>query len=106
MFESKFLHTDIYISYKDTTIVVVCSDDKETMSLEKDGSKELRYYRVNKQTFYSLVAKLLNRDIGNGHKKDSKYFYIYSSSNLMKVFDIIGYIYLNMMNEKLLKLKK
>ena len=89
MVESKFLHTDIYISYKDTTIVVVCSDDKEIMSLEKDGSKELWYYRVNKETFDSLVAKLLNRDIGNNRKKDSNYFQLYSKSNLIKVFTIL-----------------
>ena len=89
MVESKFLHTDIYISYKDTTIVVVCSDDKEIMSLEKDGSKELWYYRVNKETFDSLVAKLLNKDIGNNHKKDSNYFQLYSKSNLLKVFTIL-----------------
>lgn len=106
MFEDKFLHTDIHISYKDETIVVVCSDDKEIMSLETDGSKKSWYYRVNKKTFDSLITKLLNRDIGNGHKKDSKYFKIYSVSNLMKVFSILDYIGLNMMNEKLLKLKK
>lgn len=89
MFEDKFLHTDIYISYKDTTIVVVCSDDEEIMSLETDGSKELWYFMVNKEKFDGLVAKLLNKEIGNDLKKDSKYFYINSRSNLMKVFTIL-----------------
>ena len=103
MFEDKFLHTDIYISYKDTTIVVVCSDDEEIMSLETDGSKELWYFEVNKEKFSSLVAKLLNKDIGNNRKKDSKYFQLYSKSNLIKVFTILDYSFLN---EKFLKLKK
>jgi hypothetical protein len=89
MFEDKFLHADIYISYKDTTIVVVCSDDEEIMCLETDGSKESWYFDVNKEKFSSLVAKLLNKDIGNNRKKDSKYFYINSRSNLMKVFSIL-----------------
>lgn len=106
MLEDMFLFTDIYIRYKYITIVVVCSDDKEVMSLETDGSKKLWYYRANKETFNSLVEKLLNRDIGNGHKKDSKYFKLYSGSNLMKVFSILNYIEYNTINEKLLKLKK
>lgn len=106
MFEDKFLHHGIYISYKDTTIVVLCSEKEEKLSLEKEGSKELWYYRVNKVTFDSLVAKLLTKDIGNNRKKDSKYFQLYSKSNLMKVFSILDYIGWNMMNEKLLKLKK
>lgn len=89
MFENKFLYTDIHISYKDTTIVVVCSDDKEVMSLETDGSKELWYYKVYKEKFDSLVAKLLNKDIGNNRKKDSNYFQLYSESNLIKVFTIL-----------------
>lgn len=89
MFENKFLYTDIHISYKDTTIVVVCSDDKEVMSLETDGSKESWYFEVNKEKFDSLVVKLLNKEIGNCLKKDSKYFYINSRSNLMKVFSIL-----------------
>ena len=106
MFEDKFLHRRIYISYKDTTIVVVCSDDEEIIFLESDGSKELWYYKVYKEKFDSLVAKLLTKDIGNNRKKDSKYFQLYSRSNLMKVFSIIDYIEYNMINEKLLKLKK
>lgn len=89
MFEDKFLHADIYISYKDTTIVVVCSDDEEIMCLETDGSKESWYFEVNKEKFDSLVVKLLNKEIGYGLKKDSKYFYINSRSNLMKVFSIL-----------------
>lgn len=89
MLENKFLYTDIHISYKDTTIVVVCSDDKEVMSLETDGSKESWYFEANKEKFDSLVVKLLNKEIGNDLKKDSKYFYINSRSNLMKVFSIL-----------------
>lgn len=89
MFEDKFLHTDIYISYKDTTIFVVCSDDAEIISLETDGSKESWYFEANKEKFDSLVVKLLNKEIGNDLKKDSKYFYINSRSNLMKVFSIL-----------------
>ena len=91
MFDDKFLHHDIYISYKDTTIVVLCSEKEEMLSLETDGPKELWYYRVNKEKFDILVAKLLNKDIGNNHKKDSKYFQLYSRSNLMKVFEILDY---------------
>lgn len=106
MLEDMFLFTDIYIRYKDITIVVVCSDDAEIISLETDGSKEVWYFEVNKEKFDSLVEKLLNRDIGNGHKKDSKYFKLYSGSNLMKVFSILNYIEYNTINEKLLKLKK
>lgn len=83
MFEDKFLHADIYISYKDTTIVVVCSDDEEIMCLETDGSKESWYFDVNKEKFSSLVAKLLNKDIGNNRKKDSKYFQLYSKSSII-----------------------
>jgi len=89
MFEDKFLHRHIYISYKDTTIVVVCSNNEEILSLETDGSKELWYYKVNKEKFDSLVAKLLNKDIGNNRKKDSNYFQLYSESNLIKVFTIL-----------------
>ncbi len=106
MFEDKFLHRHIYISYKDTTIVVLCSEKEEKLSLETDGSKELWYYRVNKEMFDSLVVKLLNKEIGSNHKKDSNYFQLYSRSNLMKVFSILNYIEYNMINEKLLKLKK
>lgn len=106
MFEDKFLHRHIYISYKDTTIVVVCSNNEEILSLETDGSKELWYYKVYKEKFDSLVAKLLNKDIGNNRKKDSNYFQLYSGSNLMKVFSILNYIEYNTINEKLLKLKK
>lgn len=89
MFEDKFLHRHFYISYKDTTIVVVCSNNEEILSLETDGSKELWYFMVNKEKFDGLVAKLLNKEIGNDLKKDSKYFYINSRSNLMKVFSIL-----------------
>lgn len=89
MFEDKFLHRYIYISYKDTTIVVVCSGDEEIMSLETDRSKELWYYKVYKEKFDSLVSKLLNKDIGNNRKKDSNYFQLYSESNLIKVFLIL-----------------
>lgn len=89
MLEDMFLFTDIYIRYKDITIVVVCSDDAEIISLETDGSKESWYFEVNKEKFDSLVVKLLNKEIGNGLKKDSKYFYINSRSNLMKVFNIL-----------------
>lgn len=90
MFEGiMFLFNDIYIRYKDITIVVVCSDDAEIISLETDGSKESWYFEVNKEKFDSLVVKLLNKEIGNGLKKDSKYFYINSRSNLMKVFSIL-----------------
>lgn len=89
MFEDKFLHRYIYISYKDTTILVVCSDDEEIMSLETDSSKELWYFKVYKEKFDSLVAKLLNKDIGNNRKKDSNYFQLYSRSNLIKVFTIL-----------------
>ena len=106
MFEDKYLHHYIYISYKDTTIVVLCSEKEEKLSLEKEGSKELWYYRVNKVTFDSLVAKLLTKDIGNNRKKDSNYFQLYSKSNLMKVFEILDHREYNMINEKLLKLKK
>lgn len=88
MFEDKFLHRYIYISYKDTTILVVCSNKEEILSLETDGSKELWYYKVYKEKFDSLVAKLLNKDIGNNRKKDSNYFQLYSKSNLIKVFSI------------------
>lgn len=89
MFDDKFLHRYIYISYKDTTIVVVCSNNEEILSLETDGSKELWYYKVCKEKFDSLVAKLLNKDIGNNRKKDSNYFQLYSESNLIKVFMIL-----------------
>lgn len=89
MFEDKFLHRYIYISYKDTTIVVVCSNNEEILSLETDRSKELWYYKVYKEKFDSLVAKLLNKDIGNNRKKDSNYFQLYSKSNLIKVFMIL-----------------
>lgn len=89
MFEDKFLHRYIYISYKDTTILVVCSNNEEILSLETDGSKELWYYMVNKEKFDGLVAKLLNKDIGNNRKKDSNYFQLYSKSNLIKVFAIL-----------------
>ena len=104
MFENKFLYIDIHISYKDTTIVVVCSDDEEIMCLETDGSKELWYYKVYKEKFDSLVAKLLNKDIGNNRKKDSKYFQLYSKSNLIKVFTILDYN--SFLNGKFLKFKK
>lgn len=89
MFEDKFLHRHIYISYKDTTIVVVCSNNEEILSLETDGSKELWYFKAYKEKFDSLVAKLLNKDIGNNRKKDSNYFQLYSKSNLIKVFMIL-----------------
>lgn len=89
MFEDMFLFTDIYIRYKDITIVVVCSDDAEIISLETDGSKESWYFEVNKEKFDSLAVKLLNKEIGNVLKKNSKYFYINSRSNLMKVFSIL-----------------
>nr|DAY75798.1 MAG TPA: hypothetical protein [Caudoviricetes sp.]DAZ50638.1 MAG TPA: hypothetical protein [Caudoviricetes sp.] len=89
MFEDKFLDRRIYISYKDTAIVVVCSDYEEIISLETDISKVLRYFMVNKEKFDRLVAKLLNKDIGNNHKKDSNYFQLYSESNLLKVFTIL-----------------
>lgn len=89
MFEDKFLDRRIYISYKDTAIVVVCSDYEEIISLETDISKVLRYFMVNKEKFDRLVAKLLNKDIGNNHKKDSNYFQLYSESNLIKVFMIL-----------------
>lgn len=89
MFEDKFLDRRIYISYKDTAIVVVCSDYEEIISLETDISKVLRYFMVNKEKFDCLVAKLLNKDIGNNHKKDSNYFQLYSESNLIKVFTIL-----------------
>lgn len=89
MFEDKFLHRHFYISYKDTTIVVVCSYYEQMMSLETDGSKELWYFMVNKEKFDGLVAKLLNKDIGNNRKKDSNYFQLYSKSNLIKVFTIL-----------------
>lgn len=89
MFEDKFLDRRIYISYKDTAIVVVCSDYEEIISLETDISKVLSYYMVNKEKFDGLVAKLLNKDIGNNRKKDSNYFQLYSKSNLLKVFTIL-----------------
>lgn len=89
MFEVKFLDRHIYISYKYTTIVVVCSNNEEIMSLETDSSKELWYFKVYKEKFDSLVAKLLNKDIGNNRKKDSNYFQLYSKSNLIKVFMIL-----------------
>lgn len=89
MFEDKFLDRRIYISYKDTAIVVVCSDYEEIIFLETDISKVLRYFMVNKEKFDRLVAKLLNKDIGNNHKKDSNYFQLYSESNLLKVFTIL-----------------
>ena len=89
MFEDDFLHRYIYINYKDTTILVVCSNNEEILSLETDGSKELWYYRVNKEMFDSLVVKLLNKEIGNNRKKDSNYFQLYSKSNLIKVFMIL-----------------
>lgn len=89
MFEDKFLDRRIYISYKDTAIVVVCSDYEEIISLETDISKVLRYFMVNKEKLDRLVAKLLNKDIGNNHKKDSNYFQLYSESNLLKVFTIL-----------------
>lgn len=94
MFEDKFLHRYIYISYKDTTIVVVCSDDEEIMSLETDSFKELWYFKVYKEKFDSLVVKLLNKDIGNNRKNDSHYFQLYSKSNLLKVFTILDYSFL------------
>lgn len=89
MFEDKFLDRRIYISYKHTEIVVVCSDYEEIISLGTDISKVLWYFMVNKEKFDSLVVKLLNKEIGNDLKKDSKYFYINSRSNLMKVFSIL-----------------
>lgn len=89
MFEDKFLYRYIYISYKDTTILVVCSNNEEILSLETDGSKELWYFKVYKEKFDSLVAKLLNKDIVNNRKKDSNYFQLYSESNLLKVFTIL-----------------
>ena len=57
--------------------------------LEADGSKELWRFMVNKEKFDGLVAKLLNKDIGNNRKKDSNYFQLYSKSNLIKVFSIL-----------------
>ena len=104
MFGDKFIYADIYISYKNTTIFVVCSDDEEIMSLETDGSKESWYFEVNKEKFDGLVAKLLNKDIGNNRKKDSNYFQLYSKSNLIKVFIILDYSFL--LNKKFLKFKK
>lgn len=89
MFDDDFLQRYIYISYKDTTILVACSNNEEILSLETDGSKELWYYKVYKEKFDSLVAKLLNKDIGNNRKKDSNYFQLYSKSNLIKVFSIL-----------------
>lgn len=89
MFDDDFLQRYIYISYKDTTIHVLCSEKEEKLSLETDRSKELWYYRVNKEMFDSFVAKLLSKDIGNNRKKDSNYFQLYSKSNLMKVFSIL-----------------
>lgn len=89
MFEDKFLHRYIYISYKDTTIFVVCSEYEQMLFLEADGSKELWRFMVNKEKFDGLVAKLLNKDIGNNRKKDSNYFQLYSKSNLIKVFTIL-----------------
>ena len=89
MFDDEFLHRYIYISYKDRAIVVVCSNNEEILSLETDGSKELWYFMVNKEKFDGLVAKLLNKDIGNNRKKDSNYFQLYSKSNLIKVFSIL-----------------
>lgn len=89
MFDDDFLQRYIYISYKDTTILVVCSNNEEILSLETDGSKELWYYKVYQEKFDSLVAKLLNKDIGNNRKKDSNYFQLYSKSNLIKVFSIL-----------------
>lgn len=89
MFEDKFLHRRIYISYKHKAIVVVCSDYEEILSLETGSSKELWYFKVYKEKFDSLVAKLLNKDIGNNRKKDSNYFQLYSESNLIKVFMIL-----------------
>ena len=89
MLEDKFLDRRIYISYKHTEIVVVCSDYEEIISLGTDISKVLWYFMFNKEKFDGLVAKLLNKEIGNGLKKDSKYFYINSRSNLMKVFSIL-----------------
>ena len=89
MFEVKFLDRHIYISYKDTTIVVVCSNNEEILSLETDGSKEVWYYKVYKENFDSVVSKLLNKDIGNNRQKDSNYFQLYSKSNLIKVFSIL-----------------
>lgn len=89
MFDDDFLQRYIYISYKDTTMLVVCSNNEEILSLETDGSKELWYYKVYKEKFDSLVAKLLNKDIGNNRKKDSNYFQLYSKSNLIKVFSIL-----------------
>ncbi len=89
MFEDKYLHRRIYISYKHTAIVVVCSDYEEIISLETGSSKELWYFKVYKEKFDSLVAKLLNKDIGNNRKKDSNYFQLYSESNLIKVFSIL-----------------
>ena len=94
MFEDKFLDRRIYISYKDTAIVVVCSDYEEIISLETDISKVLRYFMVNKEKFDRLVAKLLNKDIGNNRKKDSNYFQLYSKPNLLKVFTILDYSFL------------
>lgn len=89
MFEDKFLHRRIYINYKHTAIVVVCSDYEEIISIETDISKVLWYFMVNKEKFDGLVAKLLNKDIGNNRKKDSNYFQLYSESNLIKVFSIL-----------------
>lgn len=89
MFDDKFLQRYIYISYKDTTIVVVCSNNEEILSLETDCSKELWYYKVYKEKFDSLVVKLLNKEIGSNHKKDPNYFQLYSKSNLIKVFMIL-----------------
>ncbi len=92
MVEDKFLHTDIYINYKDTTIVVVCSDDKEKVkkfTIEMDESAALWYYKVKKRKFSSLVFYLLNKEIKNDHEKDSKYFYIDSELQLQKVFMIL-----------------
>lgn len=51
MFDDDFLQRYIYISYKDTTILVVCSNNEEILSLETDGSKELWYYKVYKEKF-------------------------------------------------------
>ena len=94
MFEDDFLQRYIYINYKHTTILVVCSNNEEILSLETDGSKELWYYKVYKEKFDSLVAKLLNKDIGNNRKKDSNYFQLYSKSYLLKVLTILDYSFL------------
>ncbi len=93
MDENKFSYKKVFVRYDNVQIGVICYKMVEKVfeyNAHDDEDVSVNYvYYVKKEKFGSLVVKLLNKEIGNGFKKDSKYFYINSRSNLMKVFSIL-----------------